>query len=158
MLPQPGQNVLLNLYRIAGIGLVAETAMDKSVVPFPEENAKHSLGRSFVVRPVECQRRSRQATITLLRALPQSTDRLNHESSVYEKEISHGMVSWQARYRFSAMEPAWSACPPWRAKTFGVGFIDWLGLIGVLIWIKEAWMLEARSSVLQIPLSRVKRK
>ena len=43
-------------------------------------------------------------------------------------------------------------------RTGAVGFIVWLGLIGVLIWIKEAQILEARSSVLQIPLSRVKRK
>ena len=26
------------------------------------------------------------------------------------------------------MGPAYSACPPWRANAFGVGFIDWLGL------------------------------
>ena len=38
-----------------------------------------------------------------------------------------------------------------------VGFIVRLGLIVVLIWIKEAQILEERSSVLQIPLSRVKR-
>src|SRR5437867_13016946 len=82
VLPQPGQNVLLNVYRIAGIGLVGEIAMDSSVFPIAEENTKHGFGRSFVVRPVECQRRSRQATITLLRALPQSTDGLNHDSGV----------------------------------------------------------------------------
>ena len=52
-------------------------------------------------------------------------------------------VSWQTHETYFAMGPL--------ASSSG------LGLIVVLIWIKEAQILEERSSVLQIPLSRVKR-
>jgi hypothetical protein len=90
VLPQPGQNVFLNLYRIAGVCLVTEIAMDNSVVPIAEENAKDGFSRSFGVRPVEYQGGSRQATITLFRALPQSTDTLTMRVASKETEISHG--------------------------------------------------------------------
>jgi hypothetical protein len=78
MLSQSGEHVFLNLYLVAGIGIVAEVSVNDRFTVIAQENAQDGFACSGIVGAIKREGRSRDARIALLGELPQSRDRLGH--------------------------------------------------------------------------------
>ena len=78
MLTQSGEHTFLNVYLIAGIGIVAEVSMNDRVTIIAQENAQDSFACPRIVGTIKREGRPRKSGIALLCEPSQSRDWLSH--------------------------------------------------------------------------------
>lgn len=82
MLPYPRENAFLDVDGVSGIGILGEISVNNRLSVIAQKNPEHGFARSFVVGTIKSERRFGKADIALLGPPSQSTDGLNHDSSV----------------------------------------------------------------------------